>query len=117
MQALEALYDKVTPNGWIVIDDYEVVPACRGAVSDFLAARSLTPDIFPIDGVGVFFRKPSLDELLAAPSTHVSSIAAPISLPISSDVAVVRVMAEGLIRSAEQFARARIRDRDYTRMK
>jgi O-methyltransferase len=57
IQALESLYDRVSTNGWIVIDDYEVVPACRAAVHDYLAARKLTPEIYPIDGVGVFFRK------------------------------------------------------------
>jgi O-methyltransferase len=56
-QALEALYDKVSINGWIVIDDYELVPACRAAVHDYLTARDIRPEIYPIDGVGVFFRK------------------------------------------------------------
>ncbi len=27
------------------------------AVSDFLGARSLDPDILPIDGIGVYFQK------------------------------------------------------------
>jgi O-methyltransferase len=57
IQALENLYDKVSINGWIVIDDYEIVPACRAAVHDYLTSRSLRPEIYPIDGVGVFFRK------------------------------------------------------------
>jgi O-methyltransferase len=57
IQALENLYDKVSINGWIVIDDYEIVPACRAAVDDYLASRDLKPEICPIDGVGVFFRK------------------------------------------------------------
>jgi hypothetical protein len=57
IQALENLYDKVSINGWVVIDDYEVVPACRAAVHDYFASRDIRPDIYPIDGVGVFFRK------------------------------------------------------------
>jgi O-methyltransferase len=57
IQALDSLYDRVSINGWIVIDDYEVIPACRSAVHDFLKARDLKPEIYPIDGVGVFFRK------------------------------------------------------------
>ncbi len=32
IQVLDNLYDKVSINGWIVIDDFEVVPACRAAV-------------------------------------------------------------------------------------
>jgi SAM-dependent methyltransferase len=57
IQVLDNLYDKVSINGWIVIDDFEVVPACRAAVHDFLKLRDLRPEIYPIDGVGVFFRK------------------------------------------------------------
>jgi O-methyltransferase len=57
IQTLDNLYDKVSINGWIVIDDFEVVPACRSAVHDFLKSRDLRPELYPIDGVGVFFRK------------------------------------------------------------
>jgi O-methyltransferase len=63
MQSLENLYDKVSTNGWIVIDDYEMVPACRAAVHDYLASRNLRPEIYPIDGVGVFFRKAEYRDL------------------------------------------------------
>ena len=34
-----------------------MIPACKAAVNDFLAARGLSPEIYPIDGVGVYFRK------------------------------------------------------------
>ncbi len=51
------LFDKVSTGGWIIVDDYECVPACKLAIQDFLSGRGLTPDIRPIDGVGVFFEK------------------------------------------------------------
>ena len=51
------LFDKVSTGGWIIVDDYECVPACKLAIRDFLSERGLTPDIRPIDGVGVFFEK------------------------------------------------------------
>jgi len=51
------LFDKVSTGGWIIVDDYECVPACKLAIRDFLSGRGLTPDIRPIDGVGVFFEK------------------------------------------------------------
>jgi len=54
---LTHLYDKVPAGGWIIVDDYECVPACKLAVQDFLSERGLAPDIRPIDGVGVFFEK------------------------------------------------------------
>jgi hypothetical protein len=57
MDPLTYLFDKVPPGGWIIVDDYEWVPACKAAVRDFLCQRRLQPDIMPIDGVGVFFQK------------------------------------------------------------
>ena len=54
---LNHLWEKLSVGGWIVVDDYEMIPACKAAVNDFLAARGLSPEIYPIDGVGVYFRK------------------------------------------------------------
>ena len=54
---LDGLYDKVTAGGWVIVDDYDLVPACKQAVTDFLARRKLTPEILPIDGIGVYFQK------------------------------------------------------------
>jgi O-methyltransferase len=54
---LKALYDKVSKKGWVIVDDYEWIPACKQAVHDFLDSRKLKPDIKHIDGVGVFFQK------------------------------------------------------------
>jgi O-methyltransferase len=53
---LTHLFDKVSPGGWVIVDDY-FIPACKAAVSDFLGARGLAPDILPIDGMGVYFQK------------------------------------------------------------
>jgi O-methyltransferase len=108
MQALDHLYDKVAANGWIVIDDYELVPACKAAVDDFLAARSVTPDLFPIDGVGVFFRKPFADEPLAAGTAQPSEFGALPVLPHTFEMAAMRKMAEALMRSTETTAQARL---------
>ncbi len=54
---LNHLYDRVSPGGWIIVDDYHVVPAAKKAVHDFLSARRLKPEIREIDGVGVYFQK------------------------------------------------------------
>lgn len=53
---LRHLYDRISPRGWIIVDDY-FIPACRAAVTDFLVSRRLDPDIHDIDGVGVYFQK------------------------------------------------------------
>lgn len=54
---LRHLYDRIPDGGWIIIDDYHVVPAAKAALHDFLASRGETPQLKEIDGVGVFFRK------------------------------------------------------------
>ena len=53
---LEHLYDRLSPGGWVIIDDYEIVPTCKSAVGDFFAKRKLAVKLEPI--VGVYFRKP-----------------------------------------------------------
>lgn len=56
---LEHLYDKVSPGGVIVVDDYLSCIGCKLAVDEFIAARKL-PVILQGDGRGgCFFRKPS----------------------------------------------------------
>ena len=54
---LDNLFDRLSAGGWVIVDDYEVVPACKAAITDFLARRNLSPTLHPIDGVGVFFQK------------------------------------------------------------
>ena len=56
---LRHLYDRLSPGGWVIIDDYGFVAACKQAVHDFLDARGLTPQIHAIDGAGVYFQKPA----------------------------------------------------------
>jgi len=57
MEALTNLYDKVSPGGFIIIDDYGALPQCARAVEEFRAARGVTAPIDPIDATGVFWRK------------------------------------------------------------
>ena len=57
MQGLVSLYDKVSENGYIIIDDYHCVPQCAQAVEDFCAKRNISPVLNEIDGVGVYWQK------------------------------------------------------------
>ena len=57
LDALDALYPRLTTGGFVIIDDYHVVPACRAAVHDYCAKHGVHPVITEIDGVGVFWRK------------------------------------------------------------
>jgi len=55
--ALNALYDRVTPGGFVVADDFLTWPGCRRAVVDFLRDRGEEPRIETIDHTAVFWRK------------------------------------------------------------
>jgi O-methyltransferase len=54
---LDALYDRVSVGGYVIVDDYHVVDGCRKAIGDFIATRKIAPHIAEIDGVGVFWQK------------------------------------------------------------
>ncbi|MBF0611658.1 MAG: macrocin O-methyltransferase [Magnetococcales bacterium] len=57
MDALNPLYDKVQPGGFIIVDDYEAVQPCKKAIHDFRASRGIHDEIITIDQYGVFWRK------------------------------------------------------------
>jgi O-methyltransferase len=57
IQALEALYHKVSPGGFVIIDDYYALEPCRLAVSDFRAANAIDDEIIRVDWTGVYWRK------------------------------------------------------------
>jgi len=54
--ALEALYDKVSPGGYIIVDDWCLATA-QTAVLDFRSRRGITDPITEIDGIGSFWKK------------------------------------------------------------
>ncbi|MBO0675911.1 TylF/MycF family methyltransferase [Mycolicibacterium sp. S2-37] len=57
IQALDALYPRLSPGGFCIIDDYSAVKACEKAVTDYRAAHGITTAIIDIDGTGVLWRK------------------------------------------------------------
>jgi hypothetical protein len=57
MDALLALYDKVVPGGYVVVDDYGALPPCRRAVEDFRAERGIAEPLEQIDWTGMAWRK------------------------------------------------------------
>lgn len=57
LDALDALYDKVSPGGFVIVDDYGAVPACAQAVEDFRTARGITDPLVEIDWASVFWRR------------------------------------------------------------
>lgn len=51
------LYDRLSPGGWVIVDDYALFQSCKAAVHDFFAMKNINPVIRAIDRIGVFFRK------------------------------------------------------------
>ncbi len=58
-EALESLYDKVSPGGFVIIDDYGAFEACRRAVDAFRGRHGVQAPLRRIDWSGVFWKKPS----------------------------------------------------------
>ena len=55
--ALRALYPKVAPKGFVIIDDYGAVPACKRAVDDFRSLYEIEEALNEIDWTGVWWQK------------------------------------------------------------
>ena len=57
IQALDALYPRLSRGGFCIVDDYLAVKACEQAVSDYRAKHGISAEIVDIDGTGVLWRK------------------------------------------------------------
>ena len=56
-EALTALYPRLSPGGWCIIDDYGDGAGCRAAVDAYRAAHGVAAPLVPIDHTGVCWRK------------------------------------------------------------
>jgi len=54
MDGLTNLYHKLSPGGFVIIDDYGVFPACEKAVHDYRDKHGITEEIVNIDDSGYF---------------------------------------------------------------
>ncbi|VCU71229.1 Macrocin O-methyltransferase [Pigmentiphaga humi] len=54
---LDALYARVQPGGYVIVDDYHAFAACRQAVDEFRQAYGIADTLRTIDWTGVFWRK------------------------------------------------------------
>ena len=59
MDALVNLYPKLSQGGFVIVDDYGAIPACRQAVNDYRSADGITEHIRSIDWTGIFWQKGS----------------------------------------------------------
>ncbi len=56
IQILEALYHKVSPGGFVIVDDYLHLDSCHQAVDDFRTAFSVDDEIIEADWNSVYWR-------------------------------------------------------------
>jgi O-methyltransferase len=56
--ALDALYHKVSPGGFVIVDDYLLAP-CAKAVDDFRSRRGISEPLHEVDGAAVWWQVPS----------------------------------------------------------
>jgi O-methyltransferase len=54
--ALESLYPKMAPGGFVIVDDYNDLTACREATDAFRASEGITAPLVRIDWTGVYWR-------------------------------------------------------------
>ena len=55
MDAMNALYHKLSPGGYVIVDDYSL-PPCAQAITDYRAKHGVHCPIQDIDGSAVFWR-------------------------------------------------------------
>lgn len=56
MDALNALYNKVSVGGYVIVDDYNCWPHCKQAVDDFRRTHGISDEIIKIDRDGVYWK-------------------------------------------------------------
>jgi O-methyltransferase len=57
LDALAALYPRLSPGGYTIVDDYGTFEECRGAVHDYLDGAGEKVDIQWVDDVAVYWQK------------------------------------------------------------
>jgi O-methyltransferase len=57
MQALDALYPRLSIGGYCIIDDYGNIDACKEAVHDYRRSHQITDEILDVDGYCVYWRR------------------------------------------------------------
>lgn len=55
--ALRALYPKLSRGGYVIVDDWGAVPACKQAVADYRAEAGIDEPIHEIDWTGVYWQR------------------------------------------------------------
>jgi O-methyltransferase len=56
IQVLENLYPKLSPGGYVIVDDYNAFPNCKQAVDDYRNSNQVNEPIVEIDKEAIYWR-------------------------------------------------------------
>jgi hypothetical protein len=56
MDTLKYLYPKVSPGGYVIVDDYNSWPACRQAVTEYRLEHGIHEELIPVDPHAVYWQ-------------------------------------------------------------
>ncbi len=59
IESLTHLYPRLSAGGFVILDDYFVLSACRRAVEDYRSAHGIGEELVDIDGSSAYWRKDS----------------------------------------------------------
>jgi hypothetical protein len=59
MDAIINLYPKLSIGGYLIVDDYGAIPACRQAIHDYRESQSIQEEIRQIDWTGIYWKRSS----------------------------------------------------------
>jgi O-methyltransferase len=57
IEALEAIYPKLSIGGYLIVDDYGAIASSRAAVDEFRRAHGIDEELQQIDWTGVFWQR------------------------------------------------------------
>jgi len=57
MDVLKTMYPKLSMGGYLIVDDYSAIDACKKAVDEYRAANNITEAINKVDDTGVYWQK------------------------------------------------------------
>jgi hypothetical protein len=70
MDALVNLYPKLSPGGFVIVDDYNAVQACNDAVHDFRKDQQIAGGLSFIEVAGAFWKKEITSASMPAPTAR-----------------------------------------------
>ena len=57
VDALQALYPRLSAGGYCIVDDYGALASCRQGVDDYRQANGITEELRPIDWTGAYWQR------------------------------------------------------------